>query len=134
MLEPDVPILYSPKHDEIVTESSSSPHTAHLAVDRLALAFHLQLSPGFLEHVSSFGRKRPSCFCTVSECLLKALHSGSTLPVWVPAKQRLPASPGTAYVPIPLSKAQASFLHCHLHSLLKSCLLILAHFSKWLHA
>lgn len=69
MLEPDVLILSSPRHDEIVTKSSSCPHTVHLAVDRLALAFHLQLSPGFLEHVSSFGRKRPSCFCTVSGVL-----------------------------------------------------------------
>lgn len=128
MPEPDVLILYSPKHDQILIKNNSSLNTAHLVVDKPALAFHLQLSLGFLEHFSSFGRKRPSCFCTVS-----ALHAGGTLHIWVPAKQRLPASSGTAYMPIPLSKAQTSFLHCHLHSLLKSCLLILAHFSKWLH-
>lgn len=66
MPEPDVLILYSPKYDQILIKNNSSLNTAHLVVDKPALAFHLQLSLGFLEHFSSFGRKRPSCFCTVS--------------------------------------------------------------------
>lgn len=64
--EPDVLILYSPKRDQILTKNSSSPNATHLAVDKPALAFPLQLSLGFLEHFSSFGRKRPGCFCLVS--------------------------------------------------------------------
>lgn len=65
MPEPDVLILYSPKHDQILIKNDSSLNTAHLIVDKPALAFHLQLPLGFLEHFS-FGRKLPSCFCTVS--------------------------------------------------------------------
>lgn len=126
MPEPDVLILYSPKREQILIKNNSSPNTAHLVVDRPALAFHLRSSLGFLERFSSLGR-------ALAASALSALHSGDTLHVWVPAKQRLPASSGTAHMPIPLSKAQTSFLHCHLHSPLKSCLLILAHFSKWLH-
>lgn len=66
MPEPDVLILYSPKREQTLIENNSSPTAAHLVVDGPALAFHLRLSLGFLEHFSSFGKKRLSCFCTVS--------------------------------------------------------------------
>lgn len=127
--EPDVLILYSPKRDQILTKNSSSPNATHLAVDKPALAFPLQLSLGFLEHFSSFGRKRPGCFCLVSAPLWR--HTACLGACQAKAASLL--RHGLRAHPPPPSTAQTSFLHYHLHSLLKSCLLILAHFSKWLH-
>lgn len=132
MPEPDVLILYSPKHDKTLIKSNSSLYTAHLVVDKPALVFHLQLSLRFLEHFSSFGRKCSSCFCIVSGVLAEGT------PLWkhaacLGARQakacRLLRRSLHAHPP----QQSSGFLHCHLHSLLKSSLLILAHFSKWLH-
>lgn len=123
---PDVWILYSPKHDKIRIKSNPSLHTAHPACSGLPSPCLSGFWNASLWEGSTWAA---SALSAAAECLLKALT-----PLWkhtacLGARQAKAAS-SHAHPPAP---ARASFLPSHLRSPLKSCLLILACFSKWLH-